>query len=118
MSLASKSQSAHRSTAAARLSFCALSATAASIDIRYSNDKFPTVGCHHEPFYVRHASWYPGYFAAHVSHNVRYRSVTLPDRTLLSISPRTRLLPADPQSPSPTPSLTPASTSPNPISPP
>ena len=101
MSPASKSQSARRPTAAARLSFCALSSAAANIDIRSSNDKFPTVGCHHEPFYVCHASRYPGHFTAHVSHNVRYAPVTLPDRALLSIPPRTRLLSGDAQSANP-----------------
>jgi hypothetical protein len=94
MSSASKSKSARRSTAAARLSFCALSSAAASIDIRSSNDKFPTVGCHHEPFHVCHASRYPGCFAAHVSHNVRYDPIALPNRPLLSIFP-TRLLSGD-----------------------
>ena len=101
MSPASKSQSARRPTSATRLSFCALSAGAASIDIRSSSNKFTAICCHHEPFYVRHASRYPGYFAAHVSHNVRYDPVTLPDRTVLSISPRTRLLSGDAQSVSP-----------------
>ena len=95
---ASQPESARRSTSATRVSFCAISSAAPSIDIRSSSDKFSAICCHYEPFYVRHASRYPGSFTAHVSYDVRYDPVALPDRTVLSIFPCTRLLSAHAQS--------------------